>query len=385
MSLSRIAFLLIKSITCIIPSPGIELAKCGHWLATSLLKAGRVMKRFKEASIAVLSLVLMAAIILVSGCAQRESFLSSGRAQAFVQDWNPPYLDILWVIDDRSPMNWVREHLVTEAQNFFVRLDNLSGNYQMGITTMDTLKNRGALKPAGTLLTKNLGSLNERVSIFGNLLSQVINLQTGAENTGFEATLLSLSAHFQPRSGVPLVLVFISDGDDFSVFPGVTQDPVDYVAASLLSLKGNKEELVRAYAINYIPASSSTTMSDIRCATRNNADIDKVGTGAIRPTGGAWFQDRYFRLARKLKGDTANLCSSFSSGIDLSGLRLKALPRTFKLESPVSDPSKLRVSVTDRNGQSLEIPWTLNTVAQEITFQVAPPEGSSIQILIAGN
>jgi len=346
---------------------------------------GSILKKSREVSVAALSLMIMTAILILSGCAQRESFLSSGRAQAFVQDLNPPYLDILWVIDDRSPMNWVREHLVTEAQNFFVRLDTMSGNYRMGITTMDTLRNRGALKPARTVLTKNLGTLTERVNVFGNLLSQVINLQTGAENTGFEATLLSLSDHFETRSGVPLVLVFISDGDDFSVFPNSTPDSVDQMAAILLSLKGNKEELIKAYSINYVPASSGTNMSDIRCATRNNADIDKAGTGAIRPTGGTWFQDRYFRLARKLKGDTADLCSSFSEKIDLSGLRLKTLPRTFKLDSPVSDSSKLRVVVTDRNGQNLDIPWTLHAASQEVVFQVAPPEGSSIQVLISGS
>jgi len=331
------------------------------------------MSWIKDSSIAFLSLFFLTAVVLLSACSQKENFTTSGSTRYFVQDFNPPYLDILWVIDDRSPMYFVRDHLVREAQNFFVRLDSIPDEYQMGITTMDTLRNRGALKPAGRILTKSTGTLSQRVAVFGNLLSQLINLSTGAENTGFEAVLLSLNQHFRPRPGVPLVLVFISDGDDFSDFRTVTQlDPVDYLANQLLSLKGNQEDLVRVFSINYVPHTSATNFADIRCATRNNADIDKAG-----------FQDRYFRLATRLKGDKADLCSSFSQTINLSGLRLKELPRRFKVDAQVSSVDKLRVIVSDRNQNSLNIPWTYDSASREVVFSSAPPEGSSIQIFVS--
>lgn len=350
------------------------------------MKTFTSFRNLKEISLAVLSLIFLGTAVVLSSCSQKESFLTSGSSQFIVQDLNPAYLDILWVVDDRSPMNLVRDHLVSEASNFFVRLDGIPGNYQMGITTMDMLRNRGALKPAGTVLTKKLGTLAERVQVFENLLSQIINLQTGAENKGFAATLLSLNQHFTPRAGVPLVLVFISDGDDFSSFSSVTnQDAVDYFAAQILSLKGNKEDLVKAYSINYVPLTSSTSISDARCATRNNADIDKAGSGAVRADGSPWFQNRYFRLAQKLKGDTADLCSSFASKIDLSGLRLKALPNRFRVEGTVTNPSLLSVTVNDRTGQSVNIPWTFDSRTNEVVFQTAPPEGSSIHFLISSN
>ena len=356
------------------------------WSRERSLKTIISFKNVKEASFAVLSVLLLGTVIALSSCSQKESFLASGSSQFIVQDLNPPYLDILWVLDDRSPMTLVRDHLVSEASNFFVRLDSIPSNYQMGITTMDTLRNRGALRPAGTILTKKTGSLAERLNVFETLLSQIINLQTGAENTGMAATLLSLNNHFKPRAGVPLVLVFISDGDDFSNFSSVTsQDSVDFFAAQILSLKGGKEELVKAYSINYVPLTSSISTSDVRCATRNNADIDKAGTGASRADGSPWFQNRYFRLATKLKGDTADLCSSFSSKIDLSGLRLKTLATRFKVEQNVSSASLLRVSVTSRAGESLSIPWTFDTATNEVVFRSAPPEGASIQILVASN
>lgn len=348
---------------------------------TLKLKQLNFISWIKDSGFALLSFLLLAAVVILSACSQKESFTTSGSSRYFVQDFNPPYLDILWVIDDRSPMNLVRDHMIEEAQKFFVRLDSIPDDYQMGITTMDTLKNRGALKPSGTVLTKSVGTLSQRVSIFGNLLSQIINLQTGAENTGFQAVLLSLNQHFRPRPGVPLVLVFISDGDDFSNFRSVTQlDSVDYFANEVLALKNNQAELVRAFSINYISQSNSTNFADIRCATRNNADIDKEGTGAIRSTGEPWFQDRYFRLATRLNGDTADLCSSFSENINLSGLRLKELTRRFRLDFQVSDLEKLRVIVLDKNQNNLNIPWSFDSATQEVVFETAPPEGSSIQI-----
>jgi hypothetical protein len=372
---------------------GLWLANCGarkrsvrFWSKEKTLKTLISFKNVKEASFAVLSVILLGTVIVLSSCSQKESFLSSGSSQYIVQDLNPPYLDILWVLDDRSTMTLVRDHLISEASNFFARLDSIPSNYQMGITTMDMLRNRGALRPAGTILTKKTGSLSERLHVFETLLSQIINLQTGAENTGLAATLLSLNNHFQPRAGVPLVLVFISDGDDFSNFSSVTsQDSVDFFAAQILSLKGNKEELVKAYAINYVPLTPSTSISDVRCATRNNADIDKAGTGASRADGSPWFQNRYFRLAAKLKGDTADLCSSFSSKIDLSGLQLKSLATRFKVEQNVSNASLLKVSVTSRAGESLSIPWTFDATTNEVVFSSAPPEGASIQILVSSN
>ncbi|NBV50100.1 hypothetical protein EBR03_04180 [bacterium] len=334
--------------------------------------------QFKDASLAVLSLIFLTTVILLSSCGQKETFLSSGSSRYFVQDLNPPYLDILWVIDDRSPMNYVKTHVISEAKKFFTRLDGIPGDYRMGITTMDTLRNSGALRPANTVLTKNVGTVEQRAAVFGNLLSQVINLQTGAENTGLAATLLSLNQYFRPRAGVPLVLVFISDGDDFSVSSSSTQDPVNTFVAQVLSLKGNNPDLVRAYSINY-------KANGARCATVNNADIDKAGTSATRPTGGAWFQDRYFRLATLLQGETADLCSQFSTSIQLNGLRLKALSKRFKLETPVADPSKLRVTVVSVNNQTLDLDWTYDASTNEVVFSEAPPEGSSIQILIAPN
>lgn len=342
-------------------------------------------KAVKEFSAAVLSVLFLGAAVFLSSCSQQESFLTSGNSQYYIQDLNPPYLDILWVIDDRSPMYYIQNHLVDEAEKFFQRLDSIPNNYQMGITTMDTLINKGALKPASTILTKEKGTLEQRVAIFSNILSQVINLRTGAENTGFQAALLSLQNQFKPRAGVPLVIVFISDGDDFSTLNISNQtDAVEYVATQLLSLKENKQDLLKVYSINYVPFTGSQNFNEIRCATLNNADIDKAGTGAIRSNGQPWFQDRYFRLARRLGGDTADLCSTFSEKINLAGLQLKSLTTRFKVTSTVSNANQLQVIVTDSKGNTLNLSWTYNSATQEVVFSTAPPEGSRIQIIVAG-
>jgi len=348
-----------------------------------IVKTLSSLKVLKELSAAFLCVLFLSAAIFLSSCSQKEGFVTAGDNQFYLQDLNPPYLDILWVIDDRSPMFFMQSHLVKEAEKFFTRLDSIPNNYQMGITTMDTLINNGALKPSSTILTKERGTLAQRVNIFSGILSRIINLRTGAENTGFQAALLSLNNQFQPRQGVPLVVVFISDGDDFSSFNISPQtDSVDHMAAQLLGLKGNKEDLLKVYSINYIPFTGSQDFRDIRCATLNNADIDKAGTGAMRSNGQPWFQDRYFRLAKKLKGDTADLCSAFSEKINLSGLKLKTLPNRFKVNSPVSNVNQLKVSVTDQTGQALNLSWSFDSATQEVVFVSAPPEGSRIQIIV---
>ena len=67
------------------------------------------------------------AVVLV-GCQNEERFELRGYTEHFIQDFNPEFIDILWVIDDRSPMANIkislgRDHLTHEATHFFRRLD----------------------------------------------------------------------------------------------------------------------------------------------------------------------------------------------------------------------------------------------------------------------
>lgn len=313
-------------------------------------------------------------LVFSTSCSREEGFTQQGNAQTFVQDYNPPYVDILWMINDRSPMTRNQEKLFSELKSFFARLDSIPDQYRMAVVTHDMEISQGQLQPRGNpiILEKKLGvgTPELRANAFSDLLSRAINLRTGATDRGLESTWVALNRYFKPRTNVPLVLVLVSDSDDRSVLPSGETDTVDFYRRAFLSLKANRPELLRVYSVNYlkdvVPSDST------RCATRYNADVDS-----------AQFQDIYFRLARQLGGSqregvTADLCGSFASQIDLSGLALRDLPKRFLLDvKPRVDSIAVSVSV---NGSRVEAPWSYDQATNEIVFETAPPEGATINV-----
>lgn len=310
----------------------------------------------------------LVAVLGLSACSDGERFIQQSTSEFFLQDFNPPFIDVLWVVDDRSPMYRIREHLNEEATRFFQRLDQSASQYRMGIISADTQFSGGELKPSGNpvILTKNLGTVDQRAQAFSTILSQVINLKTGAESNGLAAGLLALNGGFFSQPNVPLVIVYISDADDHSDVDG-GGDAIDHFKEQYTSLK-DSEDLIQVYSINYLPLDGAAKTSENRCATLYNADIDKAG-----------FEDRYFRFAETFGGDTSDVCGGFANDIDLTGLRLKELPTRFVLERR-PDPSTIDVGVT-RDGQLVPFPdWTYDAATNEIVFEAAPPAGTTIQV-----
>jgi len=296
-----------------------------------------------------------------------------------VQNYNPKYLDILWVVDDRSPMSDIKinlgtDHLVEEATKFFTTLDNITAKYRMAITTSnaDSRFDVGSLMPKGqgVILSKNIGTLDERKSLFSSLISNVINLKTGAKSCGFTAALAALTGPFKPVKNVPLVIVFISDSDERSSVDG---DAVDYFASKFIELKDGRRDLIKIYSINYFPLNNEVPENIFkkRCATVTTADID------VYPN----FQDRYFRMVDKFPfGGKADLCGNFADSIDLSGLSLRELTNRFKLSNKVNVDS-LEVKITKEGSQIPSPAWKFDSNSNEIVFDVPPPEGSTIYVL----
>jgi hypothetical protein len=301
----------------------------------------------------------------VVGCASNENFNSSSTTQYFTQSYNPAKLDVLWMIDNRSPMHKMETQLVSETSNFFSRLDALTTQqYKMAIVDADMQFAKGALQPQNSstqILTKTTGSITDRTNLFASLISQEINLQTGYADQGFDSAYAALTQNFIPEAGVPLVLVFISDSDDHSTnFTGT--NAVTYYASAFSALKANDPTMLRVYSVNY----ASTTDS---CATQDyDADINKAG-----------FQNRYFGLANALNGSTADLCGSFSNQIDLTGLQTTTLPSTFQLNA-TPNASTISVSVFDSTQTYTNLSWTYNAATNSIVFTAPPPQGVTIQV-----
>ncbi|MEZ4749694.1 MAG: hypothetical protein R3B54_03425 [Bdellovibrionota bacterium] len=310
-------------------------------------------------NVLVRALYVLSAVLYVS-CSDQASFTRQATTQYFTQDFNPPLLDILWMVEDRSGMTRAKEHIVAEARKFFTRLDTITDDYRMGITTTDVEFNPG-LKFGGTILTKNFGTVQQRVTNFAYLISQTINLNTSAYNQGMQSALNVLQGQFIPRAGVPLVLVFISDSEDSRYVSGAPS--VASFASSYLSLKGNNLDLLKVFSVNYWDGSSD------RCATQYNSDIDNMPGYAAR----------YFDLADTLGGEKADLCESFGDMIDLQGLRLKELPKRFLL-SGKPNPTSLQVKVSLGNQVLPGYTYIYDLGTNEIVFDITPPEGSTIQV-----
>ncbi len=318
-------------------------------------------------------LIAFCILSVLSACSDTENFVSSSVTETFVQDYNPHYLEVLWVVDDRSPMRNYRTRLITEAQNLFVKIDNqlgAYGQYRMGITSMDGIYNKGLLKPIGApaILTRGMGTLDQRVAFFGNIFFPLLNLSTSAENYGIEASYEALTKTFVTDARLPLVLVYLSYSDDASAAPtGV--DPVDHFADKLLALKNGNNDLLRVYAANYTAAAPGAVTPEMRCARSTDNEID------ISP---ATYEDRFFRLATKLGGNTADLCTAgFVNQFDLSGLQLKVLPKRFPLQG-IPQLETLKVTIVRDSAEIQGYNWTFDASTREIVFDVTPPEGTTL-------
>jgi len=322
----------------------------------------------------------LAVLVAVSGCANDTAFVSQSLTEFFVQDFNPPHLDVLWIVDDRSPMTTNQVKLVDNAKAFFQRISAVSSDYRMAFITMDMDFHPAKLQPLAnpTILTPGIGTQAQRLQTFGNIMSQIINLNTSAFNKGLSASLQALSTTFVPRPNVPVVLVYLSYSDDSSQLPAGESNAVSYFKNQLLAKVGGREDLLRVYAINYVDLPSGVSANTLaslpyRCAQPYQNAID-----------GSSYEARYFNLASTLSGASADLCSQsalsqgFGEAIDLSGLRLKELPRRFQLKTQT--PARNLTVVVQKAGQTLAIPWVLDEITHEVVFDYAPAEGSTIQV-----
>lgn len=308
--------------------------------------------------------------LVTTSCGDKSGFVQTQSSGTFLQEFNPEYLDVLWVVDDRSTLFPIQSQLINEAKTFFQRLEGMRQSYRMAFITSDMLIAKGRLRPLNKplIVERNMQDTKSYVSLFANALtSLIINLGTGAEAKAFEASDIALNNYFKPRAGVPLVVIYISDSEDRSSLPDGVMNAVEHYSSRFLSLKGGDARLLKVYSINYTESGSRCTGSQY------NADIDKKN-----PDGTSAYEGRFFKMAQKLGGDTADICGSFANLISLDGLRLKTIPNRFKLDKPANEQS-LTIRVITADGQSVTVPYHYEADTNEVVFDAAPPEGSRIQ------
>lgn len=298
-------------------------------------------------------------------CGEKAEFVQPLKTDFFTQDFIPEHLDILWVIEDRSPMSNALPKLLPQARQFFKRLAASTYRYRMGLVAAD---GKGTLLPRENpvALTNEKGSVDERANQFKLILSQIINVKTHAINQGLGSAEAALRETFRPRPGVRLVLVFLSDADDHS--SPDTVDAIDRYADIIRNMTGNDPELLRVYSVSNFPYPESQRNTDNRCATRYSADVD------VQPN----YQRRYFNLAERLGGKIGELCGSFADAIDLTGFGLTNEKTRFLLEQK-ANPTTVSVTVF-RGEERFDLPWHFDASTNEVVFQSAPPMGATIQV-----
>jgi len=319
-----------------------------------------------------LPILFVCAMMVLVNCSNKENFASKNTTQFFVQSFNPPFLDVLWMVDDRTDLSYyasTRNQVISQAQTFFTRLDAMTtSDYRMAIIDGDSSQS-GTLEPhgTGTILTKGLASIATRVSAFTSIIGEIIDLNTASQMTGLENARLALNSTFVPRTGVPLVMVFITDSDDHSQLPASagTADPISYYSQAYLAAVGNNPKLLQVFSVNYVQGGT-------HCASQANID---------QPSD---YNNNFDKVSTALSGQNVDLCGSWGNAISLNGLKLTTPQTTFALSS-TPQISTLTVSIFDTQGNSYDTvtayPYTYSASTNSIVFSPnPPPDGTTIQV-----
>ena len=325
---------------------------------------GKLMEKMGKNNIltclSVFFLMLMGAV----SCQQKETFVGTSYEEVFVQKYRLSYLDMIWVMDDRSTVGplypVLHENILSQTQDLFRRLAQRALSYRMALINSDMEYTTQIRNDLPFILEGNQGSLEQKVQLFRQKISYLFNLNTSAENKGFESLLWTLKKKlFVPRSSSAVVILFIQEGDDhsFSQPPPSSSEIIPYMKSQIEALIPSS--VIRVYSISYTPEGK-------RCG-QSQPEIDREG-----------FENRYFSLALFFQGKTADICEPFASTLSLEGLKQGKLQKRFLLRYRPR-PTSLKVRV-QKDGQTLNLSFSYDPSSNEIVFSSPPPEGAQITV-----
>jgi hypothetical protein len=195
-----------------------EQSYVGNWnwetCPMELLRRIQIRKLGKAISFAALAL-------LFTKCGTQEAFYSDLlKDDVFYQEYDNQNYDFLWVMDNSGAMATSRSYIVNNLQSFLNTIEVKKAlNFQMSVITTDYFTDQGALvkSPTGLQMVASATSANpvaDMTSIFNNIQDSATSFwPQGLENT-YQA--MSQNGSVFMRNGVPLIVVIISDGDDYS-------------------------------------------------------------------------------------------------------------------------------------------------------------------------
>jgi len=164
---------------------------------------------------------LMAASLVVMGCKESALFYTTSWQRAvFTQTKAESSFDFLWVLDNSGSMKPRRDYLRDNLANFLDTLNSRKAiNYQMAVVTTDAFRDNGALiKSSSGIEVVRSATSNNPAADFSEVVNSITDSTTSFWEQGLENSLQAVQKNGSKfsRPGVPLVIVYLTDEEDFS-------------------------------------------------------------------------------------------------------------------------------------------------------------------------
>lgn len=318
-------------------------------------------------------LLLVIVTLFLTSCKESALFYSTNlRSAAFVQTKAESSYDFLWVLDNSGSMKPRRDYLRDNLAKFLETLNSRKAiNYQMAVVTTDAFRDNGALvKSASGIEVVKSSSSNNPLGDFSELVNSITDSGTSFWEQGLENSYQAISKNGSKfkRPGVPLVVVYLTDENDYSckdqcwgVEPenntGWTEFPLERYIGFFKSYKQKEGDEVILFPIVGISAE--------RCP------IPSIGS-------------RYSQVAGTLGnvGQAASICDS-DLGDSYNNIAKIIADRgsVFTLSTPAV-PSSVRVYVDKVYQDPSQGNYAFDESQNAIIFQdKLPAEGSVIEVL----
>lgn len=170
-------------------------------------------------------------VFTLTRCGSKDSFYSNLlRSDVFVQTYSENKYDFLFVFDTSGSFKERRDYVKNNMQQFLSILNSRKAiDYQIAITTVDMF---GGFAPAlpdskgvrGNLVANSSGlkvvksTSSNPASDFASIMLNIEESDSSFWEQGLEAAYQAVFQHGSEftRPGVPLIIIFMSDSDDWS-------------------------------------------------------------------------------------------------------------------------------------------------------------------------
>lgn len=248
-------------------------------------------------------------VLMTANCKESTTFYANTlRSDVFVQQYEENRYDFLWVFDNSGSMKARRDFVKDNLQSFLNILNSRKAiDYQMAITTTDMFTDAGNLiqSPGGLKVIKSSSS-----NPVGDFAAVINNVQDHTTTSFWEqglessrAAYLNHGAEFS-RDGVPLVVVYLTDTNDWSCKDdcfGVEPDNNTNWKAWDVT-----DRYIKFFQNVSVTKGTDVLIFPIVPLNETDCSVEHLGTGT-----------RYMQLTEGMRGDnpkysgkTASICNS---------------------------------------------------------------------------